>query len=148
MRSVLAIDPGKNAGWARFVDGDLCEAEVMNGSDIVNQPPPIAVGPAIVVIEIPVIYPIGRGKGDPNDLISLAIMAGRLSGYYKHICNCDTIFVKPRVWKGTVPKRIHQKRILDKLKENEKAKLPHQNHNMVDAIGIGLWYLEKNDERK
>jgi len=147
---MIAIDPGKWSGWALFFHGKLQAAGVLSEATILDKPPMVEWAPAVAVIEIPRAYPLGKGKGDPQDLIKLAILAGDLRGFYRRH-GLHTELVEPRRWKGTVPKDIHGERVLGALAPDEAAILPtlpkSKRHNMVDAIGLGLWWLEKEDMR-
>lgn len=52
--------------------------------------------------------------------------------------------VYPSDWKGTVPKAVHQPRIIGALTPHELALLGtvnRPNHDIVDAVGLGLWHL-------
>lgn len=91
-----------------------------------------------LVIEKPQIYQGRKQKGDPNDLIDLAMVVGAWRHEHPY-----TELVKPRQWKGQVPKAVMTKRILSKLTDAELAVLGDlkSNHNVVDAVGIGLWKL-------
>ena len=52
----------------------------------------------------------------------------------------DTILVKPAEWKGQVPKKIMNERVLSKLSAQERA-IVKDNHNAIDAVGLGLHVL-------
>lgn len=151
MRTVLGIDPGRNAGWAQFFDGRLVDANTWPSNQLIATPPEIRILPAAVVIEVPRIYPRG-GKGDPNQLIDLAVMVGDLAGYYRRR-GAQVELVTPRRWKGSVPKAMHNARVLAALSETERALLPKRprardyDHNMVDAVGLALWLLDKENMR-
>lgn len=150
-RGVIGIDPGKHTGWAHFCCGVLRGAGVVSAEEILRSPDANRGAdvdpPTIVVIELPRIYPRG-GKGDPNDLIDLAVMVGDLRGFYvRH--GFTVRLVTPRTWKGTVPKSIHNKRVLAALSDEERATLPKRprartyDHNMVDAVGLALFQLQR-----
>lgn len=153
-RSVIGIDPGNTrTGWAVFWEAELQSAGWLAG-DLFDLPD-VPLLPAIVVVELPVIYPLGKGKGDPNDLIKVAELAGAIRGFYSvRAPGVDTAVVKPRTWKGTVPKAIHNKRVVGALSARETNLLPRRpragdfDHNMLDAIGIGLWQLAKEGQRE
>lgn len=146
--SVIAIDPGNDTGWACFVSGVLLTC----GTDrypIFFHDPTFSRG-ARVIIE----KPQGRerhSKGSQNQIIDLAIKAGELSGFYKKQPWVKLVtLVTPVEWKGSVPKEIHNRRVLAKLTEQELALLPVRprarnpyDHNTVDAIGLGLWLLKR-----
>ena len=151
MGSIIAIDPGAISGWALFREGSLIFAAYVDQITLSNFPPTVPV-PGRVIIERPVIYPFGMGNADPDDLIKLAILVGELRGFYIRLLYAVEL-VKPRTWKGTVPKKIHNARVLAKLTPEELALLPKRprakdyDHNMVDAIGLGLWKLETMGKR-
>ena len=96
-----------------------------------------------LVIECPQIYPGIRSKGNPNNLIAVAFEAGRISGLVRGTVRV----VKPKEWKGSIKKEVMLKRILGRLTEPELALIKAINlpksteHNVVDAIGIGLFAL-------
>ncbi len=137
---LVAIDPGIHTGWARFSHGRLSSCGLGT--------PPIA-GPALaaatdVVIEKPEYRKFE--KVNPNDLITLAIRVG------KHAARAEAegisvTYAKPSEWKGSVPKAIHGPRILAALSPEEKDLFDRiecaksLRHNVVDAIGLGIWFL-------
>ncbi len=103
------------------------------------------------VIEGQVAYP--RSRVRPNDLIHLAQVTGAALG----VCESnDQLFgimtephitvVKPRDWKGTVKKDVHQRRIMSKVTmDNPTWDLlsPLQQGHVKDAIGLALWGYEQ-----
>ena len=156
--TLVSVDPGVNAtGLAVFEDEELVGVRLLRAgslrhmiSVLVNEEWPVQFGyPETVIIEQPTVYRRG-GKGDSKDLISVAIVAGAAAAAY----GCESLdqtikFVEPRTWKGSVPKKVHNERILDKLRILE---LQYFNmciddvpsslaHNMIDAVGIGLYDL-------
>ena len=79
------------------------------------------------------------------DLIAVTRMAGRVTAHGTYLP------VAPETWKGQVPKEVHQRtRIRPRLSEAEVVKLQaacpkkSEMHNLVDAAGIGLWYIDMN----
>jgi len=144
MGRIVAFDPGGCTGWALFEGAELAEAGT--GTRVGD----CDLGGAIIaIIEKPLIYPIDS-KGDPNDLITLAIRAGEIGGWTRCL-GIEVQYVTPRQWKGTTPKDISHRRILGRLSNVEKQRLPKlpksKAHNMLDAVGIGLWWLEKGNLR-
>lgn len=134
MRELLAIDPGANYfAWAYFRDAHLIECDKTTGNmqfRLLDY----------VLIEKPQVYRYGRG--DPNDLVDVAIMCGRLAEMLRQSKVIDFVF--PRTWKGQVPKSIHQTRIKLKMTAQELKLLPTRKDDLkdvLDAIGIGLWKL-------
>ena len=147
---LLAIDPGKNIGWAAFRDGVLwcCGLVKCMDKDSASAIPRRVPTATNLVVEVPQVYAGPRAKGDPNDLIQVAVCAGWVIGQYT---GADLRAVKPSEWKGQEPKDITEKRVLESLSsfensvlEAERAKVKKSvAHNMVDAVGIGLWALRR-----
>lgn len=137
----LAIDPGNCSGWAIFLDGELVRCGVCAPKGT-RFPWHDYVDVARVIIELPQIYP--NGEHDPNDLIKVAYGAG----FYAGTCLGATVrLVLPREWKGQVPKPVHNRRVLGRLRavgrpvyERAAASMAAGKvNNMVDAIGLGLY---------
>lgn len=131
------IDPGKHkCAWAYWVGRKLVCAGY-------SERPPYYEADKLIV-EVPRVYP--RTTPEPNDLIDLAMAAGFFAGAWGSI---ETVHVHPRQWKGTVRKDIMLKRIEARLSAREKgildAAVPQKSlrHNVVDAIGIGLWHFKR-----
>jgi hypothetical protein len=59
---------------------------------------------------------------------------------------------KPREWKGQVPKKIMQQRVLDRLAPEERDRieaLPASKvHNVHDAVGVGLHHIKRLKRRR
>lgn len=104
-----------------------------------------------LVIEEPQVYQ-GNNSDDADDLIQLAGTVGAVCqlavGNRINIEARKIRTIKPRVWKGQVPKKTMVDRIWHRLspKERERISFPSSggpmhglNHNVMDAVGIGLW---------
>lgn len=95
--------------------------------------------PTELYIEIPRIYPrADQRKGDLNDLIELAGVAGAISSLYGHV---QIRHYYPAEWKGQVPKKIMTERIRKKLSPAELDNFHSvgaKDHNSIDAAGIFL----------
>lgn len=163
---LLSIDPGtkKNAGWAWF-ETPRCTVAV--GADI-SIPSLVACGvgrwneipvgghTVIVVIEKPKIYPVSRSKSDPNDIVKLAWIGGEIAGRARAagstVVDVDSM-PHPRDWKATVEKKMMCRRILKHLPPAELEVLnvvkctEELRKNIIDAIGIGAWWLRKKGLR-
>jgi hypothetical protein len=55
--------------------------------------------------------------------------------------------VKPREWKGQVPKDVHHARLVKTLTPDELAMVeasapPSLRHNVLDAVGIGRYWFD------
>ncbi len=128
---LLAIDPGVHTGWALF-------DEKLLGCGLGDPPTEFALR---VVIEIPQVYP--AHPVPPNDLITLAFLAGRYAG----CATCEVFTVFPHQWKGNLSKEVCGARVRFRLSSEERKvvdelKVPvKQLHNAMDAIGIGLFAL-------
>ncbi len=102
-----------------------------------------------VVIEMPFIYPHGRSKADPNDVVTLAYWAGRLVERAAGAWALPVTEIHPRTWKSTTDPDIVCVRIIEKLSIPERkiyfacadAIKEGQRHNVADAIGLGLYEL-------
>lgn len=96
-------------------------------------------------------------KVRPQDLLHLALAAGAAVGLARSLCRCRIEVPRPVVWKGSIPKHVHQKRILRavgipyvsasnptrilKLPEGvgfEGIKKSNFSH-VIDAIGLAVW---------
>lgn len=141
---VLSVDPGEDLGWGGFNGKELigCGLEHIDT---------FRAGGRHLVIEKPEIYP--TMKIDANDLITLAILAGRV---IERVRAQETREVLPKEWKGQVPKPKHkgemyiiERRIrgiltMKELKIYETGMslcAPGQRHNVTDGVGIGLSHL-------
>lgn len=141
---LIAIDPGRTTGWACFRLGKLQSADGEKFEDVIIDPCLCTFGPD-VIIEKPQWRPHEK-KVDINDLINLAVMVGRFEQIYKSHGSLVEL-VWPSTWKGSVPKNVHNQRVLACLTKDELSRVPVRprartpDHNCVDAIGLGLWKL-------
>lgn len=114
--------------------------------------------PATFVAEWPQIYPGGRGKGDPNQLVPLAAIATgvlvqlRRAPYSPPV---DALSPKPaEVWKR-LPKSTkgdpwispRGRRLASLLRPEERAKVADY-HDALDAAGLALWAAGRWKARK
>ena len=147
MASVLSVDPGVNhIGWARHEGGKLTHCDLsQTWVDLVYT------SEDIIVIEKPQVYAPKHWKGDPNDLINVAIVAGEIGGYYGGH-DYDVHYVLPATWKGQTPKEVTKNQIdkeldMDEMKVLKQALMKHPKglrHNIYDAVGIGRWYAKNH----
>lgn len=139
----LFVDPGATTGLALFGDDRLITAAVHRGAPKL----PMNLTPDEAWIEKPVVYPHSR-KVNPDDLLKLMGLVGEWKNYLESM-GCRVEYVEPRQWKGTVPKPVHNRRTIGLLTPGELAILPKRprakdyDHNMLDAIGLGLWKLKR-----
>lgn len=160
MKTFASIDPGLRAcGVAIWEDGHLKRAALVRGdyqSKLLAESA-MAMSRVVreylhdyysIVIELPQTYRGRAEKGDANTLIELGVVCGAISAV-----NGSVIFVRPHDWKGTIPKKnkegvnVVRERVREELSEIELARvqLPSRSleHNVYDAIGIGLWHLKR-----
>lgn len=154
----LSVDPGlRVSGYAIWLGNTLQSAGLATDSKTLMGPMAwreMASALLLIVlnkridnlfIEIPQVYTASRSKGDPNDLIQIAGVAGAItSAIYSPMSTAYG--VKPREWKGCVEKSVTENRVRKKLSNAElkTIKFPTAkslHHNVFDAIGIGLYHL-------
>ncbi len=146
----IGIDPGLVTGLAAIHQGELHRVRVVDSLSYFKEQLRTlhSWGHARILIEKPQVYVTPYSKGDPNDLITLAIQVGR----YVEICSlctrCDITLVFPKEWKGQVPKEMHNARILKALSQKETQVLNEHTakiakgkmHNVYDAIGLAKYH--------
>lgn len=102
----------------------------------------------IVVIEHPRVYP-GMPQTDLNDLLDVCGVGAAVAAQID-VGQIHTVF--PSDWKGNVKKSIMLERIWSKLSDAEKAVVQKTNksdtEDILDAVGIGLWKLNRLTTRK
>ena len=134
----LAIDPGLDTGWALFADVDHLMACGLGH-------PSQADKALHVVIEKPKIHQARNMKGDPNDIITLAIQVGEYKQWALSSLRVHAELVTPHEWKGTQPKSVNNERTLAELSPRERSVVKEacfhvatsKQHNILDAIGLG-----------
>lgn len=162
---LLAIDPGLRGCGVGLIDN----GRVALGRYIANPGPKTLRGPmawrymaeelprklyikdvAEVVIEQQQVYRGARGRiGDPSDLLELAGVVGAVTVAFSHL---PVIGVLPRLWKGQVNADVMTHRIeFEQMTEEERATIEEHRstlrHNVIDAIGLGLWWWEKRSRQ-
>ncbi|QSQ17199.1 hypothetical protein [Myxococcus landrumensis] len=105
-----------------------------------------------VASECPQVYTAGKSKGDPNDLIELAGVVGRVAGALGATSERS---YWPREWKGTLDGDVMVERIKARIDERPHehlcVRLPRakdKHHNVWDAVGIGLHVTGRLAPRK
>lgn len=98
---------------------------------------------ARVTIELPQVYSAGKQSGDPNDLISIAAVAGAWACAASR-AGVPFTLIRPAAWKGQLGKAITHDRMIAALTPPELAAyagidcIQSLMHNVDDAIAIGL----------
>ncbi len=155
-RVVAGGDPGEEAGWAITTDGTItdCGVAIMaKGRPVARMSFPALFG-AVVYIE----FPIYREHNNEMNVAHLLVLSGRawaLREHYQARGN-RVVDVPPHGWKGMVPKRIHQPRILASLSPEERQLVSDRlsaipeglRHNGIDAVGIAVFGARKEGLRR
>lgn len=153
---LLAIDPGVCTGWATYEGTTLTGCGV--GEDLYLNARGLS-DLARVVIECPKLRP--WGEKNPNAILTLARNAGEWGGRVQGAfidCTPDggylpVEYVLPNDWKGSLTKEQCHPRLWAVLSVEEQSTVdaafraakgrnglaPSKRHNVLDAIGIGLW---------
>jgi hypothetical protein len=153
---IVSIDPGvKLAGIALWQEGIMISATLLRGNhwtEVADSAAEFFSGIPLdqIAIEKPQVYVRSRSKGDPNDLIDLALAAGAIAQALRILSPNATIHeYKPAEWKGQLPKDLCVERTRFALTDDERKRvnLPRAKslaHNVYDAIGIGLKHLKRS----
>lgn len=146
MTSFFTVDPGgPELGWAAWQDGVLVacglsrtKAKTWQLRAVNHRAVLDALGAYVTDDVLTECMRVrgGNGRGNPQILVELNGIAGHVG----------TSWVEPGMWKGAVPKEVHQPRILATLTEAERALVMRvlpagKRHNTIDAVGIGLYRL-------
>lgn len=173
---LLAVDPSlTSTGVALFRKGELRAARRIKRERDGTRPGErahamafdvwewlctVKADPRCFVYEFPQIYTIDKSDGDPNDLTPLAAIGGALGGMLGLVnmarnAALDIVTPKPAEWAGQLPKtktgdpwaspRGH--RIKRALSVEELRRFQAQ-HDVLDAIGLGLWALGRFDRQR
>mgnify|MGYP001573732112 FL=1 len=102
-----------------------------------------------MVMEVPAHWNIeGFIARESGNLYKLIFLCGQLST----VTDMDKCFlVFPHKWKGQMKKEVIRNRLAQdygKVDEEFAQKIMDMNHNIMDAIGIGYWYLYKREKGK
>jgi hypothetical protein len=140
--SHLSIDPGtKEMGWALWEDNELQMCGLARGTNWVES---VKALPKFSIIKLTIedqqIY--RRSSINAHSLLAVARVVGAVVAYYDFP---QCVLVPPAKWKGQVPKDVCNRRTLAKLTDDELHQVtiapcpPSLKHNLLDAVGIGLW---------
>lgn len=158
MRSVIAIDPSvTNTGVAVYEDAELafafqvkCRGWAEAGMDVsiaLADRYPLEALAQVLAIEIPQVYHQRKQKGRQEDVVKVALAAGSIAGALCEFVG-EVVTYLPNQWKGQVPKEVMVRRVKKRLSHDEldRVELPSaasEEHNVYDAVGIGLRYLRR-----
>ncbi len=142
--------PGNNTGAATFKDRLLfgCGLHTRDLAPAWSEER----APDVLFIEFPRVRPDDlqdprRAVAVCNDLLQLARCAGQWEQAVSEIKgpNFERHFRDAPGWKKQTPWEIHNRRVLAALTPDERRLLDEQElpaskiHNVIDAIGMGLW---------
>lgn len=174
---LLALDPSVNsAGVALFRRGKLAAGRCIKRRDggatdgerwmrmaleIFSWLGTVHAYPVVYAFERPQIYDPTKSLGDPNDLIGLSGVAGFLGGMLTLSCVARQVCLEvasplPSEWVGQLPKERtgdpwaspRGARIASRISSDERMKLTKPNHDVLDAVGIGLWALGRFERHR
>lgn len=140
---LIAIDPGDQAGVALFEDSKLVRVELVRAAVDRAWKWDGPTGTK-VVCEAPQVR--HEDKMKMKHLLTLAVTTGYLIGAMQPV---SIHRVVPREWKGQRPKTVDNQLTLRLLSDQERQVLDRSNvsrgmrHNLLDAIGLGLWELKR-----
>jgi hypothetical protein len=140
---LLSLDPAKaRCGWALFQGGVYARGGVWRGSlngltwDVPRS--------RTVVVEVPQVYAAASMSSDPNDLVDITFSGG----FVARAAGPSVVrLMRPREWKGQVPKDITRERAKRRLTDREleaamademRIKPARFRADFWDALGVGL----------
>lgn len=170
MSRLLAVDPGiRGCGFSFFNDGRLVAAAYVKSIERRGNRAHEAVqmarsvldvfkyteAPNELAVEWPQVYAsrirAGVTKEDPNDLLALTAVDAAIAA----LLNVPVTSYFPAEWKGQLTKEACRQRIETRLSDDElrtadaaAREAKSLDHNMWDAIGIGLHHLGRFARRR
>lgn len=144
----IGVDPGKTKSAMVVMDGTklLAIGWVDSYLECCSLLQGVVLEGAIGTVEGQRHYP-NTPKSVPNDLIDLGNSAGRMLGYLESLGVACTL-PKPQAWKGTVPKSVHNKRVIEKVGGEPDWKAygirSSDGHHFLDAIGLSIFGTRQN----
>lgn len=137
---ILTVDSGANLGWALF-NPENAQLFDCGLKDIFTALPRHKCIITRIMVERP---HTGRTRARARDIITLAIRAGEVGGVLRYLTGVEPEYIEPQRWKGQLPKKRCNEIVEAKLFIQEKSLLNKikplsAKHNVLDAIGIGLY---------
>ena len=164
---VIAVDPGlRGCGLAYVVDGGLRLARYVESTErterggvawsamawaLAHVVRGLGIGWDIGVIENPKQYEGAAHAANREDISELSAVAGAVSVILS-VGGQSIVSPLPSEWKRQVDKKVHNARVLERLTADEVAAVTWPigslRHNVIDAIGLGLWHCGRMKPRK
>lgn len=155
--TLIAVDPGKRyLGVAAFFEGSLVGCTLIRPRGRFS--PALVAGalagwvhshhrglPWFLLVETPQHYEGKRAKGSGVRALDATVEA--LQTYTDSPRRKGVKLVKPMTWKGNVDKVPHHRRVFPVLDTAEQVHWP-DDHNVRDAVALGLWGLGRMDAGK
>lgn len=140
---IIGVDPGVGYCGYALLWGDLRAYYSDSLFDLKSFLKSFADSDTIFVIEVPTLRSASPVK--KSNILDLSYSAGFYAGLAAaHGCVIET--VTPAAWKGSVPKKVHQARLIEKHPEILQAVMKHipksKQEHAVDACGLAYWYQE------
>lgn len=159
MHSLIAVDPGlRHCGIAYFYKGILGYAGLVRNPETTARGARawIAMARAVAariqrfdwekgVVEDQEQYEGASNRVNRADLTELAHVAGAVA-LVLGARGSDVESPLPKQWKGQLPKDVCNRRIEAKLTPLEAVVIEREGaltHNIIDAVGLGLWALKR-----
>jgi hypothetical protein len=146
MRTILAVDPGEDQGWA-CATGEVLACCGLGAID------PL-IRPDVLVVEQPWLERGNHGRCRPQDMIILARKVGRLEERYeRRVRSIHLPF--PHQWKGNADKAVVDANLWPMLSPHERSILRtclarigarSKHHNVIEAVAIMVWFRENNHD--
>lgn len=174
--SILALDPGlEYPAAALYSDRLMCAERVplpghLAKLDLMDRVDRIAESivdwclsqpwtynhPTLMIAELPQIYGGGRGKGDPNKLLPLAMLCSAVLARLRPSCTVLNSMTRqpgavwgnlPKTTKGDPWKSPRGIRLAQRLRPEERA-VVQDKHDALDAAGLALYAAGRWKARK
>lgn len=145
--AVVSLDPGvRKVGVALWVDRTLVLARTIVAADPAHEVAALADATLGLewglVVERMAHYPGRHGRARDLDRVHRMAKAVALAARAR---TSWVRWVTPATWKGQVPKAVIAGRVRRALLVAEIDRVPWDEHDAVDAVGIGLVGLDRVD---
>lgn len=154
---LICFDPGSDCGYSVFIKEILVACGYGKHAKFLSEP--VWEGDlkgGVFLVERPKSYPGKRRLVNPNSLMQTEFRAAELTQLYRmQGMVCEEVS-PPSVWKGNLEHDLVEERMFECLLPEERsliyqaksARSKKLDHNMVDAVSIGLWRLRRWRQRE